>query len=100
MQRRFGTQVRLALNVPGGASTDFGAITYTMPGLHPAYEIYSEKGASNHTAQFAKCTDTPIAHRKTLDAATGVALTAFKVLSDVEFARAVKSEYNEWSERQ
>ncbi|TIB68883.1 hypothetical protein E3P77_00846 [Wallemia ichthyophaga] len=94
LMRRFGTHVQLALDVPGGASTDFGAVTYAMPGLHPAYEIYSQKGVSNHTAEFARCTDTPIAHRKTLEAATGVALTAFRVLCDDDFASAVQSEFH------
>ena len=99
MQRRFGTSIKLALDVPGGASTDFGAVTYAMPGLHPAYEIYSEKGASNHTADFTKYSDTDIAHQKTLEAAQGIALTAFRVLSDVDFAKSVNREYQEWSER-
>ncbi|TIB78101.1 hypothetical protein E3Q22_02779 [Wallemia mellicola] len=96
MQRNFSTKVQLSLDTPGGASTDFGAITYAMPALHPAYEIYSEKGVSNHSPGFTGATDKPIAHEKTIEAAMGISLTAFRVLSDEEFAHVVESEYDHW----
>lgn len=39
------------VQVTGGASTDFGNVSFTVPGIHPVFQITST--ASEHTRDFA-----------------------------------------------
>jgi hypothetical protein len=50
MQELYGAQVLLAVDqYIGGASTDFGNITFKLPACHPMYGIPAPPGVSNHT---------------------------------------------------
>ncbi|KAI0757194.1 amidohydrolase [Daedaleopsis nitida] len=72
-------------------STDFGNVTFEVPGLHPSYAIPTEPNGQNHTPQFTKAAATPEAHDATLKVAAAMAAIGFRVLQDAEFADEVSA---------
>jgi hypothetical protein len=78
---------------PGSYSTDQGNVTQVCPGFHPVYNIPTENGASNHTKEFTAAVITDEAYRITLVTAQGMAATAWKFLTEDNFAEDVKSEF-------
>lgn len=76
-----------------GASTDFGNITYALPGLHPVFSIPSD--SANHTEGFAKAARSIEAHKSTMLITKGLALTAFRVLDDDDFWQKVRTDYEQ-----
>ena len=79
---------------PGSYSTDQGNVTQVCPGIHPVYNIPTENGASNHTKEFTAAVITEEAYRLTLVTAQGMAATAWKFLTEDEFAEEVKVEFD------
>ncbi|KAG9244181.1 metal-dependent amidase/aminoacylase/carboxypeptidase [Calycina marina] len=79
----------------GSYSTDQGNVSYVCPSIHPVYIIPADDGASNHTKQFTKAAIKDEAYRLTIATAQGMAATAWKLLSDDEFAGSVKSEFEQ-----
>ena len=75
-------------------STDQGNVTYIVPGIHPMYDIKPPKGAINHTPGFTDAAKTEVAHKATLTASKGIALTALDFLVDEEFAKQVKKTFD------
>ncbi|VDB96685.1 unnamed protein product [Peniophora sp. CBMAI 1063] len=67
------------------ASTDFGNVTYALPGLHPGFSIPTEPLGSNHTASFTRMAATPEAHAATIRIAGALAVTGVRVLKDDAF---------------
>ena len=78
--------------LPGSYSTDQGNVTQVCPGIHPIYNIPHAQGA-NHTKEFTDAVITEEAYQLTLDSAKGMAATAWKVLSDDDFATKVRAEF-------
>ncbi|KFY49409.1 hypothetical protein V495_00598 [Pseudogymnoascus sp. VKM F-4514 (FW-929)] len=78
---------------PGSYSTDMGNVSQVVPGFHPIYTIPTPEKASNHTPEFAAAAGTDEAYRLTIDTAKGMAATAWKMLTDDEFAASVKEEF-------
>ncbi|KZT55248.1 hypothetical protein CALCODRAFT_484911 [Calocera cornea HHB12733] len=90
---RFGRPIATGPAGSLGGSTDFGNISYAVPGLHPAYAIPTVENGGNHTRSFADAAATPEAHTATLYAAKGIALTGLRVLLDKEFADKVMEDF-------
>ena len=61
------------------ASTDMGNVSYTVPSIHPIYQIGSGSEV-NHTREFTAVANTPEAHAETLVAAKAMAHTCIDVL--------------------
>lgn len=82
------------------ASTDFGNVTYALPALHPCYRIplSDPKTQGNHTVGFTAAAKTPEAHKLTLQAATGIAVTGARIVVETEFRERVKKEWKEWKD--
>lgn len=74
------------------ASTDFGNVSYRIPGIHPLIRIASP-GIALHTAEFADAANSPAARSAALDGAAGLALTALDFLCDEDLRAAVQAEF-------
>jgi len=95
-EERYGMSV-LAAGQQGaptlGGSTDFGNVSYAVPGLHPAFAIPTVENGGNHTRPFTDSARTSEAHTATLYAAKGIALAGLRVLLDKEFADQAMEEF-------
>lgn len=94
MQSQFGVELpsRELQEVAGvGGSTDFGNVSYVVPGIHPNFAIGTE--AVPHTKQFAEAARTPEAHQRTINAAKALSMVAAHVLLDRDFLKSAKIEY-------
>ncbi|KAA1474385.1 hypothetical protein DENSPDRAFT_840957 [Dentipellis sp. KUC8613] len=78
-----------------GASSDFGNVSYAMPGLHPGFSIPTIKNGGNHTPAFTAAAASPEAHQATLDVSKALALTGLRVLADDDFFAEVKAMFEE-----
>ncbi|KAI6096063.1 hypothetical protein EDD16DRAFT_1733103 [Pisolithus croceorrhizus] len=67
------------------ASTDFGNISYLMPGLHPGFSIPSVPNGGNHTPAFTEAASTMEAHEACLDVSKALAAVGMRVLIDKTF---------------
>lgn len=76
------------------ASTDFGNVSYRVPGIHPVVKIAASEVAL-HTTAFAEAADSPTAEAGAVDAAFGLAAAALDFLADDALAQAVKQEFDE-----
>ena len=74
------------------ASTDFGNVSYRVPGIHPLLKIADEHCAL-HTREFAEAAVSPAAMTGAVDGAFGLAGVALDLLVDDELARAVAAEF-------
>ncbi len=74
------------------ASTDFGNVSYRIPGIHPLIGI-APADVALHTRAFADAAGSPAAESGALDGAAGLALTALDYLCDPELRRAAASEF-------
>ncbi|KAM7303373.1 peptidase M20 domain-containing protein 2 [Ixodes scapularis] len=72
-------------------STDAGNVSHVIPTLHPMFELKST--GINHTAEFAKATNTPDSFGLTLKTAKALALTALEVMRDPEFLKEIKKQF-------
>ncbi|OCH92754.1 hypothetical protein OBBRIDRAFT_726149 [Obba rivulosa] len=79
----------------GGASTDFGNVTYALPSLHPSFGIPTEKNGGNHTPAFTAAVKTAEAHQACLDVSKALAATGVRVLIDDEFFGKVRKSFEE-----
>lgn len=93
-QRRRGRDV-----LPGGvvsetlaASTDFGNVSFRVPGIHPLIQV-AEPDVALHTAEFAAAAGGPGADAAALDGAAGLAATALDYLCDPGLQDAVAQEF-------
>ncbi|MFD1717459.1 M20 family metallopeptidase [Georgenia deserti] len=85
--------------LPGGvlsetvaASTDFGNVSYRIPGMHPLIKI-AEPDVALHTTGFAAAAASQAAHDGAVDGAVGLALTALDYLVDPGIRDAVHAEF-------
>ena len=74
------------------ASTDFGNVSYRVPGIHPLIKI-SDLGTALHTEEFATAAGSAEAERAATDGAYGLAATALDFLVDDDLAAAVKEDF-------
>ncbi|WP_231441572.1 M20 family metallopeptidase [Brevibacterium zhoupengii] len=91
------TQGRTPL--PGGvldesiaASTDFGNVSYRIPGIHPLIKT-ADSEVALHTREFAAASITPAAEAAAHDAGYGLACTALDFLVDDDLAAEVVAEF-------
>lgn len=76
------------------ASTDFGNVSFRIPGIHPLIKIAAPDVAL-HTREFADAAQTDAAELGALDGASGLALTALDFLCDPELRASVAAEFEE-----
>jgi amidohydrolase len=74
------------------ASTDFGNVSYRVPGIHPLIKIAPPEVAL-HTRAFAEAAGSAAAHDAAVDGAVGLALTALDYLADADLRVAVQQEF-------
>ncbi|WP_344006472.1 amidohydrolase [Nocardioides lentus] len=74
------------------ASTDFGNVSYRLPGIHPLIGI-ADLDAALHTVEFAAASRSPAAARAAVDGAYGLAAVALDLLADDELAAAVREDF-------
>lgn len=74
------------------ASTDFGNVSYRLPGMHPLIRI-ADPEVALHTREFAAAATSDRARSAAADGAFGLAATLLDVLHDDELARAVAEEF-------
>ncbi|GAA2004526.1 amidohydrolase [Brevibacterium samyangense] len=74
------------------ASTDFGNVSFRMPGIHPLLKV-SDSDVALHTREFAEAAVTPAAEAAALDGAYGLAGVALDYLYDDALADAVHEEF-------
>jgi metal-dependent amidase/aminoacylase/carboxypeptidase family protein len=74
------------------ASTDFGNVSFRIPGIHPLVQV-SEPDVALHTTEFAAAAATPAAVSAAVDSAAGLAATALDYLSDAGLRAAVHDEF-------
>ncbi len=76
-------------------STDMGDVCYECPGFHGAFGIDTQEGEANHTKGFAAVAGTEESLRRAVQCGKGMALVAWRVLTDDEFAERVQEEWEE-----
>jgi len=80
------------------ASTDFGDVSYTVPGIHPVYNIFppsvTEK-PGNHTKEFTAHAATPYAHERSWIAAKALANTGVDLLLRNELVKECSKTFKE-----
>ena len=74
------------------ASTDFGNVSYRLPGMHPLIQI-APADVALHTREFAAESTSPAARSAATDGAYGLAATLLDVLHDPALAAAVAEEF-------
>ncbi|UNX54036.1 M20 family metallopeptidase [Georgenia sp. TF02-10] len=74
------------------ASTDFGNVSFRLPGIHPLIQV-SDPEVALHTAEFAAAAGSEAAVSAALDGAAGLALTALDYLCDADLRAAVAAEF-------
>ncbi|TQV90629.1 amidohydrolase [Cordyceps javanica] len=77
--------------LPG--STDQGNVSYVVPSFHGGFAIPCPPGAYNHTKGFTACAGTGEAHKLAIDAAKGMAVAAWAILSDEAIAVKVWEDF-------
>ena len=76
------------------ASTDFGNVSYRVPGIHPLLRI-ADPSTALHTRGFAEAAGSPAAVEGAVDGAVGLALTALDYLVDPSLRTAVHEEFED-----
>lgn len=74
------------------ASTDFGNVSYRVPGIHPLLKI-SDESVALHTRAFEAASGSESALRGVVDGAYGLAMTAADFLFDDELAASVTADF-------
>ena len=74
------------------ASTDFGNVSYRVPGIHPLIGIATED-TGLHSREFAEAAGSPHAEQAGLDGAYGLAAVALDYLTDDELAADVAEDF-------
>ncbi|XP_030638725.1 peptidase M20 domain-containing protein 2-like [Chanos chanos] len=87
----FTTDEEVLSNSSG--STDFGNVTFAVPGIHPYFYIGSD--ALNHTEEYNTAAGAEKAQFYTLRAAKALAMTALDVLFCPTLLQRVKNEFKE-----
>lgn len=86
----FPTKEKQATAITGG-STDFGNVSYALPGIHPTFRIPTK--TNPHTEEFRDTAKLPESQACALEACEGLAMVGAHVLLDSMFLSAAKDEY-------
>ncbi|XP_007949644.1 peptidase M20 domain-containing protein 2 [Orycteropus afer afer] len=78
------------LNGPSG-STDFGNVTFVVPGIHPYFYIGSK--ALNHTEQYTEAAGAQEAQFYTLRTAKALAMTALDVIFKPKLLETIREDF-------
>ncbi|KAM4865716.1 xaa-Arg dipeptidase [Thomomys bottae] len=78
------------LNGPSG-STDFGNVTFVVPGIHPYFYIGSN--ALNHTEKYTEAAGSQDAQFYTLRVAKALAMTALDIIFKPELLERIREEF-------
>nr|KAF6363437.1 peptidase M20 domain containing 2 [Pipistrellus kuhlii] len=78
------------LNVSSG-STDFGNVSFVVPGIHPYFYIGSD--ALNHTEQYTEAAGSQEAQFYTLRTAKALAMTALDVIFKPELLERIREDF-------
>ena len=73
-------------------STDFGNVSYRVPGIHPMIKV-SDPDVAIHTREFAQAAGGPTGLKAAIDGAYGLASTALDFLWDAKLRDAVKADF-------
>ncbi|XP_075720293.1 xaa-Arg dipeptidase [Rhinoderma darwinii] len=84
------TTDNLVLNALSG-STDFGNVTFVVPGIHPYFFIGSD--ALNHTEEYTKAAGSRDAQHYALRTAKSLAMTALDVIFNPDLLESIR---NDW----
>ena len=76
----------------GRGSSDFGDFSHKVPGIHPYFGIADHEIAA-HSTDFAEAAGTEYGLNQALKAAAAMAETGVRFLTDEEFRRKVKTEF-------
>lgn len=76
-------------------STDMGDVCYECPGFHGAFGIDTPVGEGNHTKGFAAAAGTDESFERAVECGKGMAVVAWRVLSDDGFADEVMQDWKE-----
>lgn len=76
------------------ASTDFGNVSYRVPGIHPLIRVAGAE-AELHTRDMTAAGDKPEADKGAVDGAYGLAQTALDVLWDKDLLAAIHKDFDE-----
>lgn len=74
-------------------STDFGNVTFVVPGLHPYFYIGSD--ALNHTEQYTEAAGSQTAQFYALRTAKALAMTALDVIFKPGLLEEVREDFRE-----
>ncbi|UEJ84385.1 amidohydrolase [Brachybacterium halotolerans subsp. kimchii] len=74
------------------ASTDFGNVSFRVPGMHPVIHV-ADADTALHTREFAAAATGDLARASAADGAYGLAATVLDMLHDAELAAAVREEF-------
>ena len=78
----------------GRGSSDFGDFSHTVPGIHPYFGV-ADHEIAGHSTDFAEASATEYALDQALKAAAAMAKVGFLFLTDGEFRRKVKAEFDQ-----
>ncbi len=74
------------------ASTDFGNVSFRVPGIHPLLKV-ADEGIALHTREFAEAAASDAAMDAVADGMFGLAATAADFLADDALAEAVRADF-------
>lgn len=78
------------LNGPSG-STDFGNVSFVVPGIHPYFYIGTD--ALNHTEEYTEAAGSQAAQWYTLRTAKALAMTALDVIFKPQLLEGIRKEF-------
>ncbi|KAJ4247443.1 hypothetical protein NW762_013118 [Fusarium torreyae] len=90
---KIGLKIKQEECVP--ASTDMGDISYYVPSFHGGFAIPTTPDVSVHNPKFTACAATEEAHQAALNSARGLAMMAFRVLSDDDLSRNARRDFEQ-----
>ncbi|KIX07451.1 uncharacterized protein Z518_02104 [Rhinocladiella mackenziei CBS 650.93] len=79
----------------GPYGTDMGNVSYVCPSFHGTFHIETPPGVALHSAEFAAAARTQQNHEIMIEVAKGMAVTAWKVLSDDAIATRMKEDFEQ-----
>lgn len=79
------------VNALAGGSTDMGNVSYAVPGFHGIFGIPTD--GVNHTPQFTGGAGSDESYKRSLHCAAGMAVVACQILTDDEFAKKVREDF-------
>ncbi|KAI5451522.1 hypothetical protein NCC49_001508 [Naganishia albida] len=91
-QSRWGSEGYVASGRSSiSASTDFGDVTYQLPGLHPMFLLPNAHGGEfPHSGSYESVSKGAEAHQAALRAASAIAVVGARVIADEAFARETR----------